>query len=107
MSSPGAGPRSARYFFHLHKGDEVIHDEVGVDDGADEREREPNGTSYVPAASCHADACCAASSAPNRLALPSRGRAWIDRSGLRLEGFPVALRQDPPHVVVALNRLRG
>jgi Domain of unknown function (DUF6894) len=31
MSSPGGGPRSARYFFHLHKGDEVVHDEVGVE----------------------------------------------------------------------------
>jgi hypothetical protein len=36
MSSPGGGPRSARYFFHLHKGDEVIHDEVGVEVSGDD-----------------------------------------------------------------------
>ena len=26
-----AGPRSARYFFHLYKGEEVIPDETGVE----------------------------------------------------------------------------
>ena len=32
MSLPRVGaPRSARYFFHLHKGDEVIPDELGVE----------------------------------------------------------------------------
>ena len=40
MSSPGAGPRSARYFFHLHNGDEVIHDEVGVEVSGDEDVRD-------------------------------------------------------------------
>ena len=40
MSSPGGGPRSARYFFHLHKGDEVIHDEVGVEVSGDDDVRD-------------------------------------------------------------------
>jgi hypothetical protein len=31
MSLPGAGPRSARYFFHLYKGEKVIRDESGVE----------------------------------------------------------------------------
>jgi hypothetical protein len=35
MSSPGGRPRSARYFFHLHKGDELIHDEIGVEVSGD------------------------------------------------------------------------
>jgi hypothetical protein len=35
MRSSGGGPRRARYFFHLHKGDEVIHDEVGVEVSVD------------------------------------------------------------------------
>ena len=40
MSSPGAGSRRARYFFHLHKGDEVIHDEVGVEVSGDDDVRD-------------------------------------------------------------------
>jgi hypothetical protein len=40
MSSPGEGPRSARYFFHLHKDDEVIHDEVGVEVSGDDDVRD-------------------------------------------------------------------
>jgi hypothetical protein len=31
MSLPGVGPRSARYFLHLHKDEEVIRDESGVE----------------------------------------------------------------------------
>jgi hypothetical protein len=31
MSLPGVGPRSARYFFHLYKGEELISDERGVE----------------------------------------------------------------------------
>jgi hypothetical protein len=40
MSSPGGGARSARYFFHLHKGDEVMHDEVGVEVSGDDDVRD-------------------------------------------------------------------
>jgi hypothetical protein len=31
MSLPNVGPRSARYFFHLYKGEEVIRDESGIE----------------------------------------------------------------------------
>jgi hypothetical protein len=40
MSSPGGGARSARYFFHLHKGDEVMHDDVGVEVSGDDDVRD-------------------------------------------------------------------
>jgi hypothetical protein len=40
MSSPGGGARSARYFFHLHKGDEVMHDKVGVEVSGDDDVRD-------------------------------------------------------------------
>jgi Domain of unknown function (DUF6894) len=39
MSSLGGGLRG-RYFFHLHKGDEVINDEVGVEVSGDDEVRD-------------------------------------------------------------------